>query len=124
MKRERERRRRSKREEEEEVEKRERGGGRRERRRRRPKRDGKERNLSRVQCAAIVSPLSCLTLAMNWMSFTKMLSGMSFGCTPLCPLGNSVSTILRRRLEKEGMEGRRGWRGWREGGDGGSMRIR
>ena len=31
-----------------------------------------------------------------------MLSGMSFGCTPLWPLGNSVSTILRRRLAEEG----------------------
>ena len=63
-----------------------------------------------ITCTAIVSPTPCLTLAMNWMSFTKMLSGMSFGCTPLCPLGNRVSTILRRRLGKEGKEGSRGRR--------------
>ena len=78
---------------------------------------GEEEEL--ITCTAIVSPSPCLTLAMNWMSFTKMLSGMSFGCTPLCPLGNSVSTILRRRLGKEGEEGRRGGRkarGRREGG--------
>lgn len=43
-----------------------------------------------------------LTLAMKWISFTKMLRGMSFGCTPLCPRGNSVSTIERRRLREEG----------------------
>lgn len=31
---------------------------------------------------------------MNWMSLTKMLRGISFGLTPLCPRGKRVSSTV------------------------------